>query len=131
MNSETNVYTPLTEFGRKLLHSIPRKVYLWLDSLGVDLAEFGNHQLGDKHLTWQFNEDEMHGTVTLNVAGERVASILWDLDLVDPTGTKSGIPLHEPLEQHLEEFIRIEHHIYEVLGDLDGKLREIRNAKAG
>ena len=35
------------------------------------------------------------------------------------------------LEQHLEEFIRVEHQIYEVLADLDGKLRQLRNAKAG
>lgn len=127
----SNTYAPLTDFGKKLLHSIPRKTYLWLKSLGVDVNEFGAHQVGDKHLTWQFNEEEMHGTLTLNVGDERLASIIWDLDLVEPTGTVSGIPLHEPLEQHLEEFIRMEHHIYEVLADLDGKLREIRNAKAG
>ena len=72
----------------------------------------------------------MLGLLALRRGGTVLTDIVWDLDLVEPAGTRSGIPLSEPLEQHLQEFVRVEHCIYDVLSDLDKSLRQLRNAKA-
>lgn len=123
-----NTFTPKTKLSQALLHAIPRKTYLWLKSLGVDVNVPGQHHLYDKTLMWHFDEEEMFGTLQLYVGDKCEASILWDLDLVEPKGTCSGIPLEEPVE-NLDDFVRIEHTLFELLGDLDAKLRAERNVK--
>lgn len=122
-------YSPQTELGKKLLHSIPRKTYLWLKSLGIDVNEPGLHSLDNRTLSWSFYEDPCRGLVVLVGDGQALVSINWDLDLTDATGTTSNIPLNEPLEARLDDFVRIEHYIYEILADLDTRLRRERNAK--
>lgn len=122
-------YVPKTELGRKLLHSIPRKTYLWLKSLGIDVNEPGLHGLDNRQLAWHFDETAHRGMVVLTGDGVTLASIQWDLDLADAAGTFSTVELQEPLELRLDEFVRIEHYIYEILTDLDAKLRRLRNVK--
>ncbi len=112
----TTTHIPQTYLGRQLLHSIPCKIYLQLKRM-ADVNKYHSHSIRDIQLSWEFSEDDMCGTVELYVGDEKVLHILWDLDLDDPSGTVSALPLLEPIEEHLSSFIQMEKLISEVLAD--------------
>ena len=117
---------PMTDLTRSLLHSIPKKVYLWLEGLGVDLEEPDcQHRLGPLCVRWDFSGNR--GVVSLYRHGMLRFTIFWDKDLINPAGTYSGWPLDKPLEDDLASFVEIEQDIYKVLQDLDDKIRGERN----
>jgi hypothetical protein len=124
------LYEPLTPLSRQLLHSVPRKVYLWLKSLQVDLTDASFQ--GDERdaLGWMFDEEEKFGIVTLRQNGVLTLSVIWpDMDLVNSAGVKSGLPLPGPVEDHLSWFVQKEQAVYAHLEKIDEAIRAARNAK--
>lgn len=115
---------PMTDLTRVLLHSIPKKVYLWLRGLGVvreGAASQGEHALGELSVRWAFGDGA--GEVGLYRGGEPCLTVLWDMDLVSPAGARPGQPLGRPLEDDLGWFVGVERDIYQVIQDLDDKVR--------
>jgi hypothetical protein len=109
----------LTPLGQQLLHSIPRKVYLWLLNLGVDLSAPG--AVG--RLCWRFNEAAKAATITYNPVGEATVTLTWNMDLSDPTGTTLvSASLEGRLEDNLSWFIALERGIYAELEDLEAAM---------
>lgn len=113
-------YAPINQLSKQLLHSIVKKVFLWVQYLGLDTAN-GSYE----GLTWHF---PMDGDCYLDadLGNGNVFHIEWDRNLVKPTKITGNHKNVLDIPNHLDWFVDIEKTIYDTMEKLAAEIDQDR-----
>ena len=112
MNSKSSLDTffPIDPVSEELLKSIPKKVYFWLEGLGVDMTEPGLYH----KLNWHFTED----TSSISYGDhteEQFTTLWWEGTVDNPTNLCGSDKQLERIIDNMDFFTQLEEDIYSTL----------------
>jgi len=100
------MYTPLSDLSLNLLHSLPKKVMMWLQGLGVTSK---SGKVG--RVTYYFPADTVDSHLIIDTT-EGPIRIDWSMDIHSAAGTTGSHIYFLDLENHLDWFIELEQLVY-------------------
>lgn len=103
------MYSPQSDISLNLLHSIPKKIMLWLQSVGVT-SNFG--KIG--HIFYNFPKDKNNSYVVIDTSDGEIR-IEWKMDIHSTDGTVGSHVYFLDLENHLDWFVQLEKTVYDDL----------------